>query len=66
MELLIGLVLLVLMLALVGFMVHIIVTKVPMDDLWKQLIIVACVVFAVIYLLAIVSGKVSLPTLPNL
>lgn len=58
-----GIVLLILILALIGFMVHLITTKIPMDDTYKQLIIVVTVVFAVLYILGLVSGKVELPKL---
>lgn len=58
-----GIVLLILILALIGFMVHLITTKIPMDDTYKQLIIVVTVVFAVLYILGLVNGKVELPKL---
>lgn len=66
MDLLVGLVLLVLMLALVGFLVNLIVTKVPMSDTFKQLIVVAVVIFAVLFILAMLTGNVALPSLPRL
>ena len=63
MELLIGLVLLVLLLAVVGFLVHLITTKVAMDDTFKQLISLAIVIVVVLYLLAVIAGQAPLPSL---
>lgn len=63
MDLLIGLVLLVLMIALVGFLVHLI-TKIPMAQPFSELIIVATIVVIVIVLLLLVTGRIPLPTLP--
>jgi len=63
---LIGLVLLILYLALIGFITWLITTKIPMSDIFQQVIQVAVVVVVVIYLLALVSGQASLPHLPNL
>lgn len=56
-----GLVLLVLGLAVLGFLVHLITTKVPMDDTFKQVIVVVVVVVVVIYCLGIVTGHTALP-----
>jgi uncharacterized membrane protein YkvI len=66
MNLLIGLVLLVLALALIGFLVHLITTKIPMDDTIKQTIVVATVIVMVIFLLLLLTGRVPLPTFPSL
>jgi len=62
MDILIGLVLLVLILAVIGFLVHLITTKVPMDDTFKQLIQVAVVVVVVIYLILVLVGRAPLPS----
>ena len=37
--------------ALVGFLVHIIVDFIPMHTLFKQAIVVACVVLVILYIL---------------
>jgi hypothetical protein len=63
MDLLIGLVLLVLALAVLGFLVHLITTKITMDDTFKQLIQLTVVVLVVVFLLAVIVGKVPLPRL---
>jgi hypothetical protein len=63
MDLLIGLVLLVLALAVLGFLVHLITTKIAMDDTFKQLIQLAIVVLVVLYLLAVIVGQAPLPSL---
>jgi len=63
MDLLIGLVLLVLVLAVVGFLVHLITTKIAMDDSFRQLIQLAVVVVVVLYLLGVIVGKAPLPSL---
>lgn len=41
--------------ALVGFLVHLLVTYIPMPEPFKQVIIVTCVVLVVLYLLSIIS-----------
>jgi len=64
MDLLIGLVLLVLVLAAIGFLVHLITTKIAMDDTFKQLIQLAVVVVVVLYLLGVIVGRLPLPSLP--
>ena len=61
MNLLVGLVLLVLVLAVIGFLVYLITTKIPMDETFKQLIQIAVVIVVVIYLLGVVTGQLSLP-----
>jgi hypothetical protein len=58
-----GIVLLILALALIGFLVHLIVTKIPMDDTFKQIIIVIVVIVAVLYCLGLITGNTSLPSL---
>jgi len=63
MEILIGLVLLVLVLAVVGFLVHLITTKIAMDDTFKQLIQLAVVIVVVVVLLLMLVGKLPLPSL---
>lgn len=60
---LVGIVLLVLALALIGFLVQLIVTKIPMDDTFKQVIIVVIVIAVVLYCLGLITGHTSLPTL---
>jgi hypothetical protein len=60
---LIGIVLVVLVLALVGFLLYIITTKIQMDDSIKQLIHVVIVVFVVLYIIGVLTGVTPLPTL---
>lgn len=64
MSFLVGLVIAVLFIALIGFLVNLITTKIPMDDSIKQLIIVMVVLAVVIYVLILLTGNASLPTLP--
>ena len=45
--------------ALVGFLVYLIITYIPMPELYKQVIIVASVVLIVLYLLGLVSGHLA-------
>lgn len=61
---LVGIVLLVLILAFIGFLVNLVITKVPMEDSFKQVIIVVVVFCLVIYCLALITGHAELPTLP--
>jgi len=58
-----GIVLLILALAVIGFLVHLIVTKIPMDDTFKQVIIVIIVIVVILYLLGLITGSASLPRL---
>jgi VIT1/CCC1 family predicted Fe2+/Mn2+ transporter len=60
---LVGIVLLILALALVGFLVHLITTKIPMDDTIKQVIIVVIVIAVVLYCLGLITGHTGLPSL---
>ena len=48
-------IMLVLSLALVGFIVWIIITKIPMPEIIKQAIVVIVVVFMIIYLMRILG-----------
>jgi len=64
MDFLIGLVLLVLAIAFVGFLVWIIVTNVPMPDLFKTLITVGIASALVLYLVAAVTGHAPMPRWP--
>ena len=52
-----------LMIALIGFAVHLITTYIPMPDPFKQLIIVTCVVLIVLYLIAVLAGHAPSPNL---
>lgn len=63
---LVGILLFILILALIGFVVHLITTKIPMDDTIKQLIIVVVVVAVVLYLIALISGNAELPNFKGL
>lgn len=60
-----GIILLVLALAVIGFLVNLITTKIPMDDTIKQIIIVIVVVVMVLYCLGLINGNLSLPRLRN-
>lgn len=66
MNMFISLVLLVLALALIGFLVHLILAYVPMPAPFHSLIIVMVIVVIVLYLLAAVLGHTSLPTIRGL
>jgi hypothetical protein len=50
-------------LALVGFLVYLIVTYIPMPEPFKQVITVGMVILLVLYLLALVTGHAALPRL---
>lgn len=64
MEYFISLVLLVLLLAVVGFLTYLITTKIPMDATFAQVIQVAVVIFCVIYILGVLVGRLPLPQFP--
>jgi hypothetical protein len=53
----------VLLFALVGFVVWLIVTYIPMPPPFPQVIIVACVVLLVLYLISIITGHSTMPVL---
>lgn len=59
----VGIILLFLGFALFGFMVYLIVTFIPMPDIFKQVIPVAAAVVIILYLLMLVTGTVELPHL---
>lgn len=58
-----GVVVTILAFALLGFLVYLIVTYIPMPPPFAQVITVACVVLIVLYLLAILTGQAGLPVL---
>mgnify|MGYP001566108874 CR=1 FL=1 len=43
--------------ALIGFCVHLVITYIPMPAPFSQIIIVACVVLMVLYLIALITGQ---------
>ncbi len=53
----------VLLFALVGFVVWLIVTYIPMPEPFAKVIIVLCVVLLVLYIISVISGSASLPRL---
>jgi hypothetical protein len=57
-----GILLTLLLFALVGFVVYLIVTYIPMPAPFQQVIIVACVILLVLYLIAMLSGNAVMPT----
>ena len=61
-----GLVLLILALALIGFLVYLITEKIPMNETFKQLIIVVTVVFVVFVVLGAITGNTPLPRFPGI
>ncbi len=62
---LVSIVVTLLALALIGYLLHLIVTYVPMLEPFKQTIGVIAVVFLVLYLLAVVTGRATLLSLPG-
>jgi hypothetical protein len=48
-----------LLLAVVSFLVYLIITHIPMPEPFKQVIVVACVILIVLYLLGLATGNVS-------
>ena len=64
MEFFVGLLLLVLLLAIVGFLTYLITTKIPMDATFAQVIQLVIVVFCVIYVLGVLIGRFPLPQFP--
>jgi len=49
------------MLALLGFLVYLIVTYIPMPDLFKKAIVVIAVVFVILYLIQLFGFDIPLP-----
>lgn len=45
--------------ALIGFLVYLIVTYIPMPDPFKQVIIVCVVILLILYVLGLLTGQVS-------
>jgi len=52
----VSLVSVLLVLALIGFLVYLIITYIPMPEPFKQVIIVAVVILLILWLVGIVSG----------
>jgi len=65
MDMLVGLVLLILIFAVIGFLAYIVVKNVPMLEPFKQAIGVVCVAGLVLYLLMVATGHAPWPTLPG-
>lgn len=55
---LVGLIVLILTLAVIGFLVHVVTTQIPMPDLFKQTIVLVVVIAIVLYVLGILIGQV--------
>jgi len=62
----VGIVLLLLAFALLGFLVFLITTYIPMPDIFKQVLMVAVAVMAILYLLAVLTGSATFPRLSGL
>jgi hypothetical protein len=58
-----GLVVAILVIALIGFLVYLVTTYIPMPAPFKQVLIVAVVILLVLYLLALLTGGAALPRL---
>lgn len=57
---LVGLVKTILALGLVGFLIYLIVTYIPMPDLFKKVIMVVIAVVVILWLLAMLTGSGTL------
>lgn len=64
MDFLIGIVLLVLALAVIGFFVYLIITYIKMPEIFQQVIQVAVAILLVLYLIGLLLGRFALPTFP--
>jgi hypothetical protein len=51
-----GLVIALLSLALIGFLVYLIITYIPMPEIFKQVIMVAVAILVILYLLMLLNG----------
>lgn len=56
-----GIVVAILVIALIGFLVYLVTTYIPMPAPFKQVIIVVVVILLVLYLLALLTGSAGLP-----
>jgi hypothetical protein len=56
---LVSIVVTLLVFALIGFLVYLIITYIPMPEPFKQVIVVVCVILIILYLLSLVTGHVS-------
>ena len=55
---LVGLVMTILALALVGFLVYLIITYIPMPEIFKTVIYVVVAVLVILYVLSLLTGRV--------
>jgi len=53
---LVSIVVTLLLIGLVGFIVYLIITYIPMPEAFKQVLVVACVILLVLFLIYIVSS----------
>lgn len=60
-----GILLVLLYVALVGFIVYLITENIPMPPAFKQVIIVIAVVLLILWVMGLLSGKLALPTIPQ-
>jgi hypothetical protein len=51
-----GIIVTLLFIALVGFLIYLLVTYIPMPELFKQVIIVVCVILVILWLLELLVG----------
>lgn len=58
-----GLISLILLLAVVGFVVWLVITYIPMPEPMKKVIVVLVVIVLILYVLQAVTGDLALPRL---
>ena len=59
-----GILLAMLCFALIGFVAYLIITYIPMPAIMQQVFGVAVAVLCIVYLIALLFGRASLPMLP--
>ena len=61
-----SLIVVVLSIALVGFLVYLVTKYVPMAAPFRDVIVVVCVAVIVLWILAVLLGHAAIPTFPRL
>ena len=58
-----GILMVILMLALIGFIVYLIITYIPMPEIFKQVLMVVVAILLILWVMSLLVGSGSLPPL---
>lgn len=52
-----------LLFALVGFVVYLVITYIPMPDIFQKVIMVVCAILLILYIIGMITGGATAPAL---